>query len=221
MKMNVCAVRNVTDTVRMYTFRHPRREHLSAPLPGAHVDLRLPNGQIRQYSLCGDPDDDAVYTIAVKREDSGRGGSRWIHDNLHPGDNVAVSAPRNNFPLAAEAQRHVFMAGGIGITPMLPMVRQLARQGASFHLHYCARRLHSAPFLPELSEICGPRQLSTYFGDGLSGGAGRLNVPQTIKSLAPGTHVYCCGPQRYAGGARGHGQLAAELRALRGVQADS
>jgi ferredoxin-NADP reductase len=196
MKMNVCAVRDVTDAVRLYTFRHPRREHLPTPLPGAHVDLRLPNGLTRQYSLCGDPDEDAVYTIAVKREDGGRGGSRWIHENVRLGSTVPVSAPRNNFPLAAEAQRHVFIAGGIGITPMLPMARQLARRGVSFHLHYCAHQLQSAPFISELSEICGPRQLSTYFGDGHSAETGRLNVQQTIKSLAPGTHVYCCGPQR-------------------------
>jgi ferredoxin-NADP reductase len=191
MKMNVCAVRDVADAVRMYTFRHPRREHLPPPLPGAHVDLRLPNGQTRQYSLCGDPSDDAAYTIAVKREDGGRGGSRWLHENLQVGTMIPVSAPRNNFPLAGEAQRHVFIAGGIGITPMLPMAQQLARQGTPFHLHYCAHRLQSAPFLSELSEICGPRRLSTYFGDG-----SRLNVQQTMKSLIPGTHVYCCGPQR-------------------------
>jgi len=107
---------------------------------GAHVDLRLPNGLTRQYSLCGDPDEDAVYTIAVKREDGGRGGSRWIHENVRLGSTVPVSAPRNNIPLAAEAQRHVFIAGGIGITPMLPMARQLARRGVSFHLHYCKAR---------------------------------------------------------------------------------
>jgi vanillate O-demethylase ferredoxin subunit len=196
MKMEVCDVHAVTDTVRQYTFRHPRRPHLPRPTAGAHVDVRLPSGQTRQYSLCGDPHDDTVYKIAVKREENGRGGSRWIHDNVGLGSIVPVSAPRNNFPLAEEARRHVFIAGGIGITPILPMAMELARGSTPFHLHYCAHEMKSAPFLSNLAEICGPRQLSTYFPDGRGGQTGRLNVEQTIKVLAPGTHVYCCGPQR-------------------------
>src|SRR5271168_3974652 len=100
MKMAVCDARAVTDTVRFFTLRHPRRAHLPSPLPGAHVDLHLPDGRIRQYSLCGNPDDDTVYQIAVKREDDGRGASRWVHENLRVGCTIPVSAPRNNFPLA-------------------------------------------------------------------------------------------------------------------------
>src|SRR5271156_6527979 len=126
MKMRVCEVIAETDAVRVYTLCHPRREHLPPPTPGSHVDLHLPDGRIRQYSLCGDPDDDTVYRIAVKREDDGRGASRWIHDNLTADCVIPVSAPRNNFPLA-QAERHVFVAGGIGITPILPMTRHLAR----------------------------------------------------------------------------------------------
>jgi ferredoxin-NADP reductase len=158
--------------------------------------LRLPNGLTRQYSLCGDPDDDTVYKIAVKREDDGRGGSRWVHENLHTGSIVPISAPRNNFPLAMDARRHVFIAGGIGITPILPMATHLARADIPFHLHYCAHTLGNAPFLPELAEVCGPRRLSTYIPDARDPRRGRLNVEQTIKALTPGTHIYCCGPQR-------------------------
>jgi len=135
MKMDVCDVRPVTDSVHLYTLRHPRRSHLPAPIPGAHVDLHLPDGRIRQYSLCGDPDDDTVYQIAVKREDDGRGASRWIHENLRVGCMIPTSAPRNNFPLAGAA-RHVFIAGGIGITPILPMIRHLSRRNVPFELHY-------------------------------------------------------------------------------------
>jgi vanillate O-demethylase ferredoxin subunit len=194
--MEVSDVRAVTDTVRQYTFRHPRRAHLPRPTPGAHVDLRLPNGQTRQYSLCGDPDDDTVYKVAVKREDGGRGGSRWVHESLRVGSITPVSAPRNNFPLAEDARRHVFIAGGIGITPILPMAMHLARRDIPFQLHYCAHELRSAPFLAALGEVCGPRRLSTYIPDARAPELGRLNVEQTIKSLTPGTHVYCCGPQR-------------------------
>jgi vanillate O-demethylase ferredoxin subunit len=178
--------------VRVFTLRHPRRDHLPAPTPGSHVDLHLAGGKIRQYSLCGDPDDDTVYRIAVKREDEGRGASRWIHENLGVGSIIPVSAPRNNFPLVA-ASRHIFIAGGIGITPILPMVRHLARRQAGFELHYCAHDSRQAPFLPELREICGSGRLSTYFSDQRSV---RLDVETLLKSVTPGAHVYCCGPQR-------------------------
>ncbi len=193
MKMAVSDVRTVTDTVRLLTFRHPRRAHLPAPTPGAHVDLRLPTGQIRQYSLCGNPDDDTAYQIAVKREDEGRGGSRWIHENLDVGCVVPVSAPRNNFPLA-DAPHHVFIAGGIGITPIFPMAWHLAGRNLPFDVHYCARDPASAVFLPAMREICGER-LSTYFSGG-DQPTSRLDIESLLKSLVPGTHVYCCGPQR-------------------------
>jgi vanillate O-demethylase ferredoxin subunit len=196
MKMNVCDVRTVTDAVRTYTFRHPRREHLPPPTPGAHVDLHLPGGKIRQYSLCGDPDDDTVYQIAVKREDEGRGASRWIHENIHVGCMVPVSAPRNNFPLAEDSRQHVFVAGGIGITPILAMTRRLARCGGQFALHYCAHESGTAPFWPMLSDLCGPQRLSTYFSDASDGRRTRLDVERLLKSVTPGTHVYCCGPPR-------------------------
>jgi vanillate O-demethylase ferredoxin subunit len=192
MKMGVVDVRAVTDTVRTFTLRHPRHGHLPTPAPGSHVDLHLPNGQIRQYSLCGDPDDDTVYQIAVKREDDGRGASRWIHDNVAVGCTIPVSAPRNNFRLA-QADRHIFIAGGIGITPILPMVRHLTRRNVPFELHYCAHEERSAPFLEMLRDVCGAHRLTTYFS---APGTERLNVEGLLKSVMPGTHVYCCGPQR-------------------------
>jgi ferredoxin-NADP reductase len=195
MKMTVGDVRALTDTVKLFTLRHPRRPHLPPPTPGAHVDLHLPDGRIRQYSLCGDPGDDTAYRIAVKREDDGRGASRWIHENLTAGSVIPTSAPRNNFPLA-QASRHVLIAGGIGITPILPMARQLARDRVPFELHYCAHDAHGAPFLSDLHEICTPENLSTYFSVANGASAGRLDVEGLLKSVTPGTHVYCCGPQR-------------------------
>jgi ferredoxin-NADP reductase len=195
MKMAVCDARAITDSVRIFTLRHPRRPHLPPPTPGSHVDVHLPSGQTRQYSLCGDPDDDTAYQIAVKREDNGRGVSRWMHENLRSGCVIPVSAPRNNFPLAT-ASRHVFIAGGIGITPILSMTRHLARREVPFELHYCAHEARNAPFLLSLRDICGPQRLFTYFsvaGDELSA---RLNVEALLKAVTPGTHVYCCGPQR-------------------------
>ena len=194
MKMAVRDVRVVTDTVKLYTFRHPRRDHLPAPTPGAHVDVRLPAGQIRQYSLCGDPDDDTAYTIAVKREDDGRGASRWIHENLRVGSIVPVSAPRNNFPLVEGPHRNVFIAGGIGITPILPMTMRLARRNIPFELHYCAHEARNAPLLSAIRQACDPRRLITYFSDAPD--RRRLDAEGTLKAVVPGTQVYCCGPQR-------------------------
>ncbi|MGA7790733.1 MAG: PDR/VanB family oxidoreductase [Xanthobacteraceae bacterium] len=195
MKMRVCEVITETDAVRVYTLCHPRREHLPPPTPGSHVDLHLPDGKIRQYSLCGDPDDDTVYRIAVKREDAGRGASRWIHDNLRPGSVVPVSAPRNNFPLG-QGCHHVFIAGGIGITPVLAMARYIARREGSFEIHYCARDARNAPFLAAIGDLCGPRRLSTYFSSPNGAPLGRLDVERLLKTAIPSTHVYCCGPQR-------------------------
>jgi vanillate O-demethylase ferredoxin subunit len=193
MKMAVCELGDETEAVRVFKFRHPRRPRLPRPAPGAHVDLHLPGGRIRQYSLCGDPDDDTTYQIAVKREDDGRGASRWIHDNLRLGSIVPVSAPRNNFPLA-HASRYLFIAGGIGITPILPMVRSLAARGADFELHYCARHEGNAPFLPLLRDVCGPQRLVTYFSGAKA--SVRLDVERLLKTVTPGAHAYCCGPQR-------------------------
>ena len=196
MKMAVSDVHSVTDTVKVFTFHHSRRAHLPPPLPGSHVDLHLPDGKVRQYSLCGDPDDDTAYTIAVKLDNDGRGGSKWIHENLQSGSVLPVSAPRNNFALVDGARRHVFVAGGIGITPILAMISHLARRDVSFEIHYCARVSRTAPFLPELTGIFKPEQLFTYFSDEREQGGQRFDAERTFKVAPPSTHIYCCGPQR-------------------------
>lgn len=196
MKMAVAEVRPVTDTVRVYRFEHPRRPHLPAFTPGAHVDVHLPDGKVRQYSLCGDPDNSTAYEIAVKREDDGRGASRWLHENLRVGSVVPVSAPRNNFPLADGARRHVFIAGGIGITPIVAMVTHLARRDLPFELHFCSRVARTAPFDASLKHLCGPERLFAYFSDSSSQAPARLDVAEILSKVEPGTHVYCCGPQR-------------------------
>jgi vanillate O-demethylase ferredoxin subunit len=193
MKMNVVDARADTDDITVFTLRHPWRIRLPPPEPGAHVDLRLPDGRTRQYSLCGDPNDDAQYRIAVKREDDGRGASRWIHANLKPGAIAHVSTPRNNFPLAADARRHVFVAGGIGITPVAAMARRVAQRGEDFRLHYCARS-DKAPLIGDLRAICGPDRLATYFSGGSQ--PRRFDCAAALARPAPGVHLYCCGPQR-------------------------
>lgn len=189
MKMRVAEARAVAPDVVSLTFGHPRRDVLPPWRPGAHVDLRLPGGRVRQYSLVGDPDARATYRIAVKREAEGRGGSAWVHDHLVEGAEAHVSAPRNNFELDAGAGFSLLIAGGIGVTPILPMARALARAGQAFAVHACARSRAAMPLIDELEAACGPR-LDTWF-DGR-----RLDVRAAVAAGPDGRHVYVCGPAR-------------------------
>ena len=124
--------------------------------PGAHIDLVLPNGMTRQYSLCGDRWDPFTYRVGVLRESSGRGGSAFVHDELDVGDLVGVGGPRNNFALVP-SEEYLFVAGGIGITPLLPMVAQAELLGADWRLLYGGRTRASMAFLDELVRLRRPR----------------------------------------------------------------
>jgi len=194
MKMRVADIRDVASDVRVFTLRHATRTVLPAPEPGAHVDVRLPDGKVRQYSLCGDPDDASQYVIAVKREPAGRGGSVWLHDTIKLGDTLQVSAPRNHFALVELPARYILIAGGIGVTPMLPMTRRLRKIGADYVLHYCSSMSHP-PFCGLLGEISGP-SLQVYSSSPAAAAPRRLDIAVALSEVAPSTHVYCCGPAR-------------------------
>ena len=155
--------------------------------PGAHIDLVLPGGLTRQYSLCGDRWDTSCYRYAVLREPAGRGGSAYVHDVLRVGDPVGVGGPRNNFRLAP-APRYVFIAGGIGITPILPMVYQADLVGADWRLLYGGRRRASMAFLDELARYGG--RVVTVPEDE----RGLLPLREWLDPPRPDTQVYCCGP---------------------------
>ncbi|MDA5281982.1 PDR/VanB family oxidoreductase [Streptomyces sp. Isolate_45] len=159
---------------------------LPAWAPGAHVDVVLPSGLVRQYSLCGDPAEAGRYTIAVRLIEDGRGGSREAHAQLVEGAELELRPPRNRFELAP-APSYVFVAGGIGITPILPMLRAATACGADWSLLYGGRSRDSMPFLPELAA----------YGDRVTVLAGdETGLPDlsALAALAPGTLVYCCGP---------------------------
>lgn len=190
MKLAVASARLTTPAVLHVRLVHPQRPELPAWDPGAHVDLRLPDGRVRQYSLCGDPADRSGYEIAVKREDAGRGGSAWAHANLRPGAIAHVSAPRNNFPLVESAREHILIGGGIGVTPFVAMARQLAARETDFVLHDCAPSAEHAPLLDELRAVCGGRLREWFASDG------RRFDPAEIGPPRDGAHVYACGPQR-------------------------
>jgi ferredoxin-NADP reductase len=154
-------------------------DSLPAWTPGAHVDLELRPDLVRQYSLCGPVEDRSAWRVAVLREQDGRGGSAYVHDVLAVGDRVRVSAPRNTFPLVP-APRYLFIAGGIGITPLLPMIE--AVRDADWRLLYGGRTRESMAFLPELAE----------YGDRVHTRAGGLLDLSEVDDEA---QVYCCGPE--------------------------
>ncbi|SDO27243.1 vanillate O-demethylase ferredoxin subunit [Methylobacterium phyllostachyos] len=190
MKLRVAESVATTPEVVRLTFVHPQRPELPAWEAGAHVDLRLPDGRTRQYSLCGDPADRSRYVLAIKREDAGRGGSLWTHANLTPGAVAHVSHPRNNFGLAPGARRHILIGGGIGVTPLAAMARSLAARGADYTLHLCARSAGQAPLLAELQALCGDRLRCWFSADGPRFDPAILGAPED------GVHLYACGPQR-------------------------
>jgi ferredoxin-NADP reductase len=190
MKLRVAQARYTSADVLHVTVVHPRKPELPVWAPGAHVDLRMPDGRVRQYSLCGDPADRTRYDIAIKREAAGRGGSMWAHASLTPGAIAHVSAPRNNFPLVQGARRHVMVAGGIGVTPFAAMVRKLAGGQAEFELHLCAPSAAAAPLLADLRMVCGGC-LRTWFSN-----EGRRFSAATIGPPNDGSHLYVCGPPR-------------------------
>lgn len=156
--------------------------------PGAHVDVVVSDVAERQYSLCGDPADRSGYRIGVLRDEGGRGSSLYLHDRLRVGDELVLRGPRNNFQFAA-ASRYRFVAGGIGITPILVMVRAAEAAGAEWSLLYGGRRRSSMAFLDELEPFAGRVEVRPEDEYGLLDLAGFLGQP------AAGTLVYCCGPE--------------------------
>lgn len=185
--MRVSAVTAVADGVIALTLVDPDGGLLPEWQPGAHLDVVLPGPLVRQYSLCGATSDRTRYRIAVLFERDGRGGFRYLHERVHAGDELRIRGPRNNFRLE-EAEFYQFVAGGIGITPILPMIAEVQRAGLSWALLYGGRSLDSMAFLDELEAY--PGQVTVVPQD-------RLGLPDLDALLGdrkPGTKVYCCGP---------------------------
>jgi ferredoxin-NADP reductase len=187
-RLLVRGLRLAADRVLELELADPAGEPLPEWEPGAHVDVLLADGLVRQYSLCGDPADRSVWRLAVLREEAGRGGSAYVHTVLRPGDVVEVRGPRNNFPLVP-AEHYLFVAGGIGITPILPMVARAAASGATFRVVYGGRSRVSMAFLGELAG----------YGDRVDvvpqDERGLLDVAGELAACPAGTAVYCCGPE--------------------------
>nr|WP_242584006.1 PDR/VanB family oxidoreductase [Amycolatopsis sp. 195334CR] len=177
----------VADGVKSLRLRRIDGAPLPSWRPGAHIDLVLPSGRVRQYSLCDG--DSGSYRIAVRRIENGNGGSREVHEAVGLGTRVTVRGPRNAFPFVGTGA-YQFIAGGIGITPILPMVRAAAAAGADWRLVYAGRDRASMPFLDELSTLDSRRvwiRPDTEYGIPASGA-------ELLEKAPPGAHVYCCGP---------------------------
>lgn len=192
LRVRVRAVIYRGEWVRSYQLVSLDGAALPAYTAGAHVDVLVPGGLVRQYSLCGDPARLNRYEIAVQRENAGRGGSVQMHRSVQAGDVLTISAPRNHFPLAEEASHHILIAGGIGVTPMMAMVHRLRSTGASFELHYGARSRSRLAFAEELQAMALGRRLHLYIDEGdLSRG---MDVQRIVTAAPPASHLYACGP---------------------------
>jgi len=160
---------------------------------GSHIDVHLPGGLVRQYSLCNAPDKTHGYQISVLKTPDSRGGSKAVHETVSAGDVLTISPPKNHFPLAHAAQRHLLIAGGIGITPILCMAEQLSTTRADFTLHYCTRSRINTAFYDRIRQSAFARRVHFHFDDG----AQKLNLAETLKSPVAGAHLYVCGPQGF------------------------
>lgn len=187
--------------IRSFELVDPEGRDLPPFTAGAHLDFHLPDGQVRQYSLCNDPAERHRYVIAVLREADGRGGSVVMHDSVREGDRRDIGGPRNNFPLAEQdAQRHLLLAGGIGVTPMMAMVVRLQAEGMNFLMHYCTKSPEHTAFLDRLAEFVSDGRVRLHHdgGDPAKG----LDIADALALPAPGTHLYICGPAGFMAAAK-------------------
>jgi vanillate monooxygenase ferredoxin subunit len=190
-KAKIADIERLPGDVSALTLRAVTEGLFAGAAPGAHLDIRLPDGGARQYSLYDWSDDGNVVSVAVKCENVGRGGSRWICNDLSIGDQVGVSTPRNHFRLDENADRYLLIAGGIGVTPIYAMAHRLYGLRKPFALHYMTRSPASAAFAHHLSNGPFADAVCTHFSD-LDG------LPDFEKILADvpsSTEVYVCGPE--------------------------
>lgn len=162
---------------------------------GSHIDVHLPGGLTRQYSLCNDPSENHRYQIAVLRDPASRGGSVAVHEQVQQGQLLQISMPKNHFALAHDARKHLLLAGGIGITPVLCMAERLANTGADFELHYCTRSRARTAFVQRIGNSAFASRVHWHFDD--EAPAQKLDIDQTLAQPSSGLHLYVCGPKGF------------------------
>ena len=183
----------IADGIHMLEFRDAGGRPLPEFSAGAHIAIRAPNGLLRKYSLCNDPAERDRYLVAIKREVNGRGGSCNLIDNAKAGNELMVSPPINDFGLPRRAQDFLFIAGGIGITPIMAMIREVQRQGKRFRLFYCSRSPETTAFLDELSAPEFKDQVVIHYDQGDP--ARSLDLKPVLAERKNREHLYCCGPR--------------------------
>ena len=189
----VTVLRKAVEAEGIVSFELGRSD--GGPLPafsaGSHIDVQVPGGLTRQYSLCNDSGEQHRYRIAVLRDAASRGGSVAMHDAVKEGDILHISEPRNHFPLQ-HAQRSLLFAGGIGVTPLLCMAQRLAVIGADFELRYCTRSRERTAFAREIMASAFAGRVHFHFDDGPP--SQKLRLERLLATPEPGTHLYVCGP---------------------------
>ena len=191
MLLRIRSITYLAQRINGYELADPEERELPPFAAGAHVSVRAGDGPVRDFSLWNDPAERGRYCIAVLREPEGQGSREW-HERVRVGDIVEASAPRNNFPLCVEAEHHLLIAGGIGITPIMAMIADLRRARADFRLDYCTRSPEDTAFLDDLSILAAQGRVQFHHdgGDPAKG----LDLEARLRGYEPGTHLYYCGP---------------------------
>ncbi len=194
--VRIVQMRYEAESVLSLELRSLDDAELPAFAAGAHIDVQISDGCSRPYSLLNDPAERSRYVVAVNKDPDSRGGSRAIHERARVGDIIRVSHPRNNFPLNETAAHSVFIVGGIGVTPVLCMIRRLAALGRSWEVHYAARRRQTAAFLAEINDLARSGNSRVHLCFKSEPGGEALDIAETILKGKPDAHFYCCGPVR-------------------------
>ena len=194
IKVRVRAMTFEAEGINSYELRTENGGDLPPFKAGSHIDLHLPNGLIHSYSLVNSQEERNRYLIAVNKDPGGRGGSRFMHEILRVGDTLTIGAPRNNFQLVEDAEHSIFIAGGIGITPIWCMIQRLESLKRPWHLYYCTRTRRSAAFLDEMRKFSGRVDTQLHINFDQEPGGQLLDIGKLAASCGPQTHLYCCGP---------------------------
>ena len=189
MLLRIRSITYLATRINGYELVDPAGHDLPLFAAGSHISVRLGEELVRDFSLWNDPAERQRYCIAVLRE--GRASSQ-LHEELRVGNLVEASMPRNDFPLAAGAERHLMIAGGIGVTPIMAMIAELRRERAEFRVHYCTRSPDETAFLADLAVLAAQGHVQFHYdgGDPANG----LDIAATLRECRPGTHLYYCGP---------------------------
>ena len=207
LKIKVNRKSKEAEGITSFELVSPAGDELPAFTAGAHIDVHIKPGLIRQYSLCNPPGETHRYVIAVLNEPTSRGGSKAMHDSIEEGDLITVGLPRNLFELDSGADHYLLFAGGIGITPMLAMAHYLYAQGKSFALHYCGRTAARLAFVQQLRHSPFADAVHFHLDDGPT--SQRLDLSHLLGTQSPSQQLYICGPTGFMdfvlAEARGHG----------------